>query len=165
MSSNTPEKSLQIKIIKIEKCILLARRWCCLKSTMLWLNPDWKETPRPLTDTQGEVKDAESDVQPEEEDDVGHFAEQKHVAYVLLQCDCGWEKKTKPWMQHDRQLFHNEQSTFWLLKIDFKWWEFKMSVTTRGTKLQLFGMLNIPMPNNRWGCQDCVQWQQIEWHE
>lgn len=42
---------------------------------MLWLNPNWKETPRPLTDTHGEVKDAESDVQPEEEDDVCHFAE------------------------------------------------------------------------------------------
>lgn len=60
---------------------------------MLWFTPDWKETPRPLTDTQGEVKDAEPDVQPEEEDDVCHFAEQKHVAYVLLQCDCGWERR------------------------------------------------------------------------
>lgn len=42
---------------------------------------------RPLTDTQREVKDAEPNVQPEEENDVGHFAKQEQVAYVLLQCD------------------------------------------------------------------------------
>lgn len=41
----------------------------------------------PLTDAQRQVDDAQPDVQPEEEDDVGHFAEQEHVAYVLLQCD------------------------------------------------------------------------------
>lgn len=47
---------------------------------------------RPLTHTECQVKDAESDVQPEEEDHVGHFAEQKHVAYVLLQRNWGWER-------------------------------------------------------------------------
>lgn len=41
----------------------------------------------PLTDTQRQVKDAEPDVQPEEEDDVGHLTEQEQVAYVLLQSD------------------------------------------------------------------------------
>lgn len=41
----------------------------------------------PLTYTQGEVEDAQPDVQPEEEDDVGHFAEQEQVANVLLQGD------------------------------------------------------------------------------
>lgn len=46
---------------------------------------------RPLTDTQWEVKDAESNVQPEEEDHVGHFAKQEQVAHVLLQCD--WERE------------------------------------------------------------------------
>lgn len=42
---------------------------------------------RPLTDAQSEVEDAEPDVQPKEEDDVGYFAEQEQVAHVLLQCD------------------------------------------------------------------------------
>lgn len=42
---------------------------------------------RPLTDTQCEVNDAEPNVQPEEEDGVGHFTEQEQVAYVLLHCD------------------------------------------------------------------------------
>lgn len=42
---------------------------------------------RPLTDTQCEVEDAQPNVQPEEEDDVGHFTEQEQVAYVLLQRD------------------------------------------------------------------------------
>lgn len=49
---------------------------------------------RPLTDTQRQVQDAEPNVQPEEEDDVGHFAEQEQVAYVLLQCDCEREGGT-----------------------------------------------------------------------
>lgn len=48
---------------------------------------------RPLTDTQCEVEDAEPNVQPEEEDDVGHFTEQEQVAYVLLQRDWETEKK------------------------------------------------------------------------
>lgn len=51
-----------------------------------------KELGVPLTDTQGEVKDAEPNVQPEEEDHVGHFTKQEQVAYVLLQCDWKREK-------------------------------------------------------------------------
>lgn len=92
------------------------------------------------------------------------------LCWTETRCLCAapvwlWMGKEEAMNATWRQLFHNEQSTFWLLKIDLKWWWFKMSVTTRGTKLKLFGMLNKPMPNNRWGCQDCVQWQQIEWHE
>lgn len=40
-----------------------------------------------LTETQRQIKDAEPNVQPEEEDHVGHFAKQEQVAYVLFQCD------------------------------------------------------------------------------
>lgn len=62
---------------------------------------------RPLTDTQREVKDAEPNVQPEEEDGVGHFTEQEQIAYVLLQCD--WEENKRrrrrregeQWMQKE----------------------------------------------------------------
>ena len=46
-----------------------------------------------LTDTQSEVEDAEPNVQPEEEDDVGNFTEQEQVSYVLLQRD--WEKERR----------------------------------------------------------------------
>lgn len=52
---------------------------------------------RPLTDTKSEVKDAKPNVEPEEENDVGHFAEQEQVAYVLLQCD--WKKKKQQMKQ------------------------------------------------------------------
>ena len=45
------------------------------------------EVLRPLTNTQCEVKDAEPDVQSEEEDGVGHFTEHEQVAHVLLHCD------------------------------------------------------------------------------
>ncbi len=47
-----------------------------------------------LTDTQWEVEDAEANVQPEEEDGVGHFTEEEQVAYVLLQCD--WQREREP---------------------------------------------------------------------
>lgn len=49
------------------------------------------EGKKPLTDTQWEVNDAQSNVQPEEQDHVGHFAKQEQVAYVLLQSD--WERR------------------------------------------------------------------------
>lgn len=52
---------------------------------------------KPLTDTQCEEEDAEANVQPEKKDGVGHFAEQEHVANVLLQgdCRCGRGRKKK----------------------------------------------------------------------
>lgn len=45
----------------------------------------WKESQ--LTETQRQVKDAEPNVQPEEENHVGHFAKEEQVAQVLLHCD------------------------------------------------------------------------------
>lgn len=74
---------------------------------MLYLSPNSNRSVaafitqvlKPLTDTQSEVKDAEPNVEPEEEDDVGHFTEQEHVAYVLLQCDWGKGEKKK-WSRH-----------------------------------------------------------------
>lgn len=51
----------------------------------------FKSIRQPLTNTKSKIKDAETNVEPEEEDDVGHFTEQEQVAYVLLQCD--WEKE------------------------------------------------------------------------